>query len=94
MAGGLTIGPRLPLSSERSTFMKRRVVILVIAIAVLGVCIWQMPNRGDDGRVTMEEIQAKIAREKAELKAAVRARAVPQRVGLCPAGISLLPNRL
>ena len=64
--------------------MRRKIFILVIAVAVLGVCIWQIPNWGDQGRVSMEEIQAKIKREKTELKAELAASGQPYEPGQLP----------
>ena len=64
--------------------MRRTVVILVIAIGLLGICIWQLPRWTDDGRVTMEEIQAKIKHEKAELKAELAAAGKPYEPGQFP----------
>ena len=68
-------------SCERGTTVKRNIVILVVGVAALGVFLWQMPDPGRDGRVTLKEIQARIAREKAELKAELAAAGRPYETG-------------
>jgi photosystem II stability/assembly factor-like uncharacterized protein len=57
--------------------MRRAIIVLVVGAAVVGVCIWLIPDRWGGGRESMEEIQARIAGEKAELKAELAAEGKP-----------------
>jgi hypothetical protein len=64
--------------------MRRRIIVLIVAVAALGVCIWHLPEWQGGGQVTMEEVEAEIAREKAELKAELAASGRPYEPGQFP----------
>ena len=64
--------------------MRRSIAILVIAIIGVGLGTWLMQTQEEGGKVTMEEIQARIKHEKAELKAELAQAGRPYEPGQFP----------
>jgi photosystem II stability/assembly factor-like uncharacterized protein len=64
--------------------VRRLIVILVICVVGLGLGMWLMRYKAEVGSVTLEDIQARIAAEKAEIKADLAKAGRPYEPGQFP----------